>query len=353
MKYMTVGFAVPFICSLLGFAALFLLIDIFDDMSDFLSKKVPAGVAFLYFLARQPQNMTNVVPISALLGASFTTLMMGRHNELTAMRAAGLSLFVCNLPVWIITCIACAAVFAVNESWGPSCSAKADSIMATYVKQKKLQKHIAFHHWRDKRDWMIENLSGDSATGVVIRQYRQDGSNERLVAAQTAEFTQGKGWTFHGGFVQNYGEDGSQLVGKQKFFETLELPYAESPQEISSHSIDWNLMRIRELINVLNSDIVNSRRELRLAKVLLWHRLTFPLAALVAALFGVALTISTDRMGLMKGFALAVGTLVLFYIVSELCMVLAKHGYLTPFLGGGLPPLAFLGAGVLTMLKRQ
>lgn len=354
MKYMTVGYAVPFVCALLGFAALFLLIDIFDDMSDFLSKKVPFGISFLYFLARQPQNMTNVVPISALLGASFTTLMLGRHNELTAMRAAGLSLFTCNIPVWIITAIACAAVFAVNESWGPACSEKANVIMATYVKKDRLVKRIAFHHWRDKRDWTIESLAEDgSATGVIVRQYRQDGTNESLTAAQRAVFQNGQGWTFYGGFIQRYTENGTLLVGKQEFFKELTLPYLESPQDISSHSIDWNLMRIGELLNVLRSDIVNSKRELRLAKVLLWHRLTFPLAALVAALFGVALTISTDRMGLMKGFALAVATLVLFYIVSELFMVLAKNGYLTPFLGGGAPPLAFLGAGVATMLKRQ
>ena len=354
MKYMTVGYAVPFLCSLLGFAALFLLIDIFDDMSDFLSKKVPLGISFLYFLARQPQNMTNVVPISALLGASFTTLMMGRHNELTAMRAAGLSLFVCNIPVWLITAIACAAVFAVNESWGPACSEKANHIMATYVKKDRLIKRITFHHWRDKRDWTIENLTEDgSATGVIVRQYRQDGTNESLTAAQSAEFNKDQGWTFHGGFIQRYAEDGSQMFGKQEFFKELTLPYMESPQDICSHSIDWNLMRISELLHVLRSDIVNSRRELRLAKGLLWHRLTFPLAALVAALFGVAPTISTDRMGLLKGFAFAVGTLVLFYIVSELFMVLAKNGSLPPFLGGGVPPLAFLGAGVFTMLKRQ
>ncbi len=354
MKYMTAGYAVPFICSLLGFAALFLLIDIFDDMSDFLSKKVPVGIAFVYFLARQPQNMTNVVPISALLGACFTTLMMGRHNELTAMRAAGMSLFFCNLPVWIITGCACAAVFAVNESWGPACSAKADYIMATYVKKDRLVKRLTFHHWRDKRDWTIENISEDGvANGIIVRQYRADGTNESLLAAQSADFTDGKGWTFHNGFILNYGEDGNQLVGKQRFFETTEMPYLESPQDISSHSINWNLMNIKELLHVLKSDIVNSNRERRNAKVLLWHRLTFPLAALVGALFGVALTISTDRMGLMKGFALAVGTLVLFYIVSELFMVLAKNGYLTPFIGGGLPPLAFLGAGVATMIKRQ
>lgn len=352
-RYVTCGFAVPFCCALLGFTALFLLNDVFDDIGDFLGKGVPLTQTILYFLAKQPGNLTSVMPISVLLGASFMTLMMGRHNELTAMRAAGLSLSTCALPVWIGAIIACAAVFAINESWGPACAKKALQIDAKYVSKNKLKHKIAFHHPKEKRDWTIEAFNPEGTSkSVTIRQYRQDNTNHFLLSAQTASFNDNSGWTFNNGFIQYYDKNGNTLA-EQQFFKSHNEKFPESPSDIGSHSLKWELMNIRELLAVQRGGIVSSPRFTRLVKVLLWHKFAFPLASIVAALFGFALTISTDRMGPMRGFACAVGILVLFHIAGEFGMVLSKNGWLSPFLGGAAPSLAFIAAGIWTMWKKQ
>lgn len=355
MRYMASGFAMPFICSLLGFVALFMLVDVFDDMSDFLSKNVPAHITILYFLAKQPANLTNVFPVAALLGASFMTLMLGRHNELTAMRAAGMSLFTCNLPVWVISIIACLTVFAINESWGPMCSKKAASIEAEYVSKKVQNKRIAFHHPRAKRDWIIENLSTNESgvsTGIIVRQYLNNDEPEYMLTALNASYSDGQ-WTFQNGFIQNYSPDKKLSQTMQEFFDMRTMPFSESPSDISTHSLDWELMNIKELFMLLKSRILTSRKDINMVKVLIWHRLTIPIASLIGALFGVALTISTDRMGLMRGFAMAVGILVMFYVVGELFLVLAKNSWIPPFIGGALPSLVFLFAAIATMLKKS
>ena len=88
-------------------------------------------------------------------------------------------------------------------------------------------------------------------------------------------------------------------------------------------------------------------------RTILWYNLTFPLASLVAAMFGFSMTIANQRSGIMRGFACAVGMLVLFYIVGQVFFVIGKNGWLPPFVAGALPALAFMAGGVANVWRKQ
>ena len=409
LKYIAKSFLTPYIGALLGFMALFMLVDsINGDMRDFLEentkikqmqerqhsekgsvsesfqtqsdalqgvnpsatesasapqasrqqrKPIPWSVILTFLLAKQPQNLTYVIPFACLLAASFMTMILGKNSELTALRAAGLSLCTCCIPVWIAAALSCVAMLAINESWGPACLKKADAIEMEYLKHDKPKKRIAFDFEREHRDWLIDNLDAQgNTTGIIIRQFRADHTTEYLLSAQSAEYD--GTWHFHNGFVKHYDQTGLPLLQAPELFDTLEKGFPESPANIQSHSIDKSRMTIRELAAVLCGDLVATRRERNLLKAFLLHRSLFPLAAMIAALFGIALTISTNRMGQMNGFALAVGSLLLFYFVSELGILCVKNGWFTPLggfapiLGGALPSLVFLAAACTAMWRK-
>lgn len=393
----------PYVGAIIGFMALFMLVDsINGDMRDFLEENtkikqeqaalatthgekalrpegdnagenadnkghsatektarplIPWSVIITFLLAKQPQNLTYVIPFASLLAASFMTMMLGKNSELTALRAAGMSLFTCCIPVWLIAGVSCVVVFAINESWGPACLEKADAIEMEYLKHGKAKSRAAFAFELEHRDWLIDNLDMEGeSTGVIVRQYRSDGTYEYLLSAQSARYD--GGWVFKNGFVKHYDTEGNPLQQAPEVFETLEKNYTESPENIRSHSIDRERMTIAELWEVLCSGLVTSKRELHLLKTILLYRCLFPLAALIGALFGVALTISTNRMGQMNGFASAVGSLLLFYLITELGVLCVKNGWfqplgsVSPFLGGALPCLAFFVAAVASMWRR-
>ena len=401
LVYIAKNFAMPYVGAIIGFMALFMLVDsINGDMRDFLEENtkirrematveetkssdqgtsgvdcgiqrhfltqrqlemqqrlIPWPVILTFLLAKQPQNLTYVIPFASLLAASFMTMMLGKNSELTAMRAAGMSLFTCCIPVWVMAALSCVIVLGINESWGPACLKKADAIEMDYLKHGKAKSRAAFGFELEHRDWLIDNLSLDGeSTGVIVRQYRPDGTTDYLLSAQAAEYNEG--WLFKNGFVKHYGTDGAPLRQSPEFFEELKKDFSESPANIHSHSIERDRMTIAELREVICSGLVTSKRELNLLKTLLYHRCLFPLAALIAALFGVSLTISTDRMGAMNGFATAVGSLLLFYLLTEVGVLCVKNGWFrslggfSPILGGILPTIAFLALAARTMWKR-
>ncbi|HQL87124.1 MAG: YjgP/YjgQ family permease [Lentisphaerae bacterium] len=355
LRYFAASFATPLACALIAFAVLFLVNDVFDDLGDFMGKNVPATVTMTYFLACQPQNFVHVAPISTLLAASFMMMIMGRSNEITALRAAGLSIAACAMPVWVIAALVCGAIFAVNEVVAPRSASLAQKLRTEWTESKKQKERnsIAFHHPVERRDWFFEDFAPTGQSrGAIVRQYRPDGSTAWVLSAARAEHRFDT-WIFTAGDVKVYQQNSNNLDGPPTFFAQKLCHFPEIPKNILSHSRNWEQLTIRELYEVLRADIMPTAKTKRLLMVLFWNRATFPLASLVGALFGVAFTIVPGRTGMVRGFAAAVAMLVLFYLISQFTLVLGKNGWLPPFVAGASTNLAFLATGIIAMWKKQ
>ena len=353
-KYILREFMIPLVCALAAFAFLFLVNNVFDDLPDFMSKNVPIRVVMAYFLSLQPHNLLNVIPISVLLAASFMTVMMGRNNELCAMRAAGMSLLTCALPVWLVACVACVCAICIGEFWGPAGLRNASRIRREWLDNKKKDvETVAFCNVKENRDWYCRDLDlADVMHDVVVRQYNEQGETQWVLMAETAEFRDDGVCVFKNGSRQELGI-GAKMLTSPVTFDTYEFSCQEHLRDIAGQGRMQDGVTTREAISILRSDVAPSPQMARLLRTAVWNNITFPLASLVGALFGVALTIANQRSEIMKGFAGAIGILVMFYLVGQVFMVLGKNGWLPPFIAGGLPSLVFTCAGLALMWRKQ
>ncbi len=352
--YLLREFLQPLLCALLAFVMLFLLIDMFDDIPDFNGKHVPLPITILYFLAKQPLNLVNVIPISTLLAASFMTVSLGRNSEITAMKAAGLSIASCYRPVWISSILLCISVLCIQELVGPSAMRMADDIRLNWLDaNKKRDTRIAFHNPSDGRDWLVESLDEASGVGqgIVIRQYRDDGSTEYLLKSPKGTYGP-DGWTFEDAVITPFSVSGHP-VGETQRHAVHPCPFPETPKDLQGYSGELENLTISELLQARHAKMKPSPKERQVMDVMLWYHGCFPLACLVGALFGVSLSITHERTGAMKGFASAVGLLVLFYLCCQFGLVMGKNGWLPPFVSGALPSLAFTTAGLATLHCRR
>ena len=354
-KYVMREFMIPLFCALAAFAFLFLVNNVFDDLPDFMSKNVPLKVVLGYFLALQPHNLVNVIPISVLLAASFMTVMLGRNNELCAMRAAGMSLFTCALPVWILALIASICTICIGELWGPAGLQRAAQIRREWLDSKKqAAETLAFRNMQENRDWYCQDLDLDDVMHhVVVRQYNEQGETQWMLMAETATFREDGVCVFKNGSRQEVGAGGEKLLTPPEIFETKEFTCMEHLKDIAEQGRLQDSVTTREALSILHSEITPSPQVSRHLRTVVWNNIMFPLASLVGAFFGVALTIANQRSEIMKGFAAAIGILVMFYLVGQVFMVLGKNGWLPPFVAGGLPSLVFTGAGFAVMWRKQ
>ena len=87
---------------LLVFIILFILGDVYRDISDFLENKASVSDILLYLAYKQPGNIRFILPISMLLGCMWTMATFGKNMEITAMRASGVSLFRCGGAIFVV-----------------------------------------------------------------------------------------------------------------------------------------------------------------------------------------------------------------------------------------------------------
>ncbi|MDD3886563.1 MAG: LptF/LptG family permease, partial [Victivallaceae bacterium] len=90
--YILREFMIKYSVLLLVFVILFILSDVYRDISDFLEANASWIDVGKYLAYRLPGNIRFILPITMLLGCMWTMATFGKNMEITAMRASGVSL---------------------------------------------------------------------------------------------------------------------------------------------------------------------------------------------------------------------------------------------------------------------
>ena len=89
--YVTRRFLATFCFSIVAMCLLFVVIDLFEHLDVFLKRHVAFMDAVWYYLVFLPYMIKLLIPVSSLLAALFSVGRLATSNELTAMRAGGMS----------------------------------------------------------------------------------------------------------------------------------------------------------------------------------------------------------------------------------------------------------------------
>ena len=358
-RYLAGEFLLPLACCLAAFTSLFLVVDVLDVLQDLLEHDAPARQVLLYFALRQPVNFAQELPMSVLLAASYVTTRLSRHREVTAVRAAGISLTQVFAPLWLASLLLSIASFCLTERVVPVCSARAEVLLDQLTSKRSsrasARSTLAFRNAAGDRDWFFESFSVHGPQeGVLIKQFS---AGERVLVwelrARRASFGDGQ-WVFTDGIVIRYDEEGRLPTGPgEPFTSRVEPTLAETPDEILNSlrpPEELSTAQIRRLLAYHRSLAKSSRDVLRTT---LWFRLAFPFSCVIAALLGVSLCVTRERGSSLLGFATAIGLMVLYHVVCQLFVLLGKTGVVPPMLAGVLPTAAFAGWGCWTMHRRR
>jgi len=372
LRYIAGEFLLPLVCCLTAFVMLFLINDVLDVLGDFLKANTSLRDIVTYFLILQPVNLLNVLPMAILLSASFMAYNLGKHHELAAIRAAGLSLLTCGLPVWLIALAMSGVSFLISENLAPKASQRAEEIHERWTDSKARSERrakLAFSNTALKRDWFFEYFQCDGEKrGILIKQFREDDAPDWELQAARAEYNEGN-WAFYEGIVRHYDLAGRLPEGQEQHFNSyipsqgildgefndqrFRKPIEESPRMILNHLRPVNELSIRHMrrIMALNPGMPETARDVYISTI--WYRISFPFSCLMGALLGFSLSITLERSSALRGFATAVGLMVLYYVVSQLFLVLGKNGYVPPFVAGCLPTSGFVTWGMWDMYQKR
>lgn len=110
------------------FLSLFIVGLLYDELEDFLKHGSDLRLIIHYIFLLQPKYLINVIPISLLISTVYVISNLCRYNELTALRASGISVLQTGLPILGVAAAFSLLEIAITEKIGPTASQNAKQL---------------------------------------------------------------------------------------------------------------------------------------------------------------------------------------------------------------------------------
>lgn len=360
--YVLREFLIPFSILLFAFTFLFLIGDIFNDLSDFLEYKAPISVTIRYFATKMPGNIRFVLPISVLLACMYTLANFGRNKEITAMRSSGLSLIRCGLAIFGVGFVVMLVNFWFNEQLVPQTEQEAVLIrekLSNPRYEETMYRMLQYRSADKLRDWLFQNFDRNGVQhNVILKKYFYSDKKEKVLdwdlRAAQAKFDAKTGWHFYHVILTRYHRQ-LHLPGNPEKIPELVI----SAREIPEHPEDIvNAVKPPEelpswvIYNMLqdNASMVPSLRGMY--KTILYYRLAFPTVCFLCVFLGLPLAAKNERAGIFLSIITAVGVIVVYQLLTEIFLVLGKQGFVPPVIGGLTPTVAFMLYGWFFVIRK-
>ncbi len=365
-RYMAERFLSLYLTVLVGLWTLFILFTVFELSSDILANQIPARFVAEYLVFLSPSVLSYLAPPSALIAALASMSILSQSGELTALRAAGVSLYRASLPLLLASSALALAVALWQEHIVPEANARQE-LLRFYIKKGRFPAEIELAPTSPSAHWLVLHSGGEPTRSPQVYWPQRlfhyasfDRATRRIMAPQILEFSSDAffirrriqadfaqwddaraAWLLIRASVWEF--ERSRLLVK-KSFDRLWLPEEGGLERLMRRPRKPEQMSGRELqaqIRLLEAQGFDSRD----VKIALERRFANAAAVIVMALLGIPFGVTFGRKGARQAIGLGVGIGLLYWFALGLFEQLGRYEYFSPRVAAWSPN------GVLTALS--
>jgi lipopolysaccharide export system permease protein len=367
-RYLLREFLVPLGYCLGGFLVFWLTFDVLSELDSFQESQLRLWEIVRYYEAKTPDFLVIVMPVALLLALLYAMTNHARHNEITAIRAAGLSLWRLGMVYLAVGLGFSVVLFAVNEWWVPDSLERADRILhpdrlgPAGEGSRDWRRSLNFRHSGADRIWSIGayNIKTFEMLHPQIDWRLSDGSRRHLFAERGLRTNHA--WLFLN-TQQWTNQPGTNSLPVPSLMDSVLIEdFEETPEMIQSEIKISNLSNLKaarkiqlSLKEILNYQRLHPNLEPRDSVMLQtqFHaRLAAPWTCLVVVL--IALPLSTrvsSRRNVFVGVANSIFICFSYFVLLKLGLVLGTSGLLLPWLAAWMPNFVFAGLGLALSVR--
>jgi lipopolysaccharide export system permease protein len=296
-----------------------------------------------------PDTMFLVLPAAVLFATVFTVGSLGRHSELTAAKASGVSFHRVVRPIFIAAVAAVFLGIGLGELVPIGAARRAELLGEKANRATSSRFNFVY---RADGGWVYAIRSLEIATREM-----QDPILERVgtgpsyptivVTARRGRYAAPLGWTLQDGRVRYVLDRGVEQTFEFRALRTRVLK--ESPEDLLAEPKAPEEMRYAELGRYIDA-LARSGADVRKLTVDRALKLAIPFTCIVIALFGAPLAVSSPRSGMAWGVAVSLATTFVFLLLMQLARAIGGGGILPPIVAAWFPN-ALAGLAALWLLK--
>ncbi len=360
-EYILREFVTMFALVLAGFALLMIVFTFFDLVGDILRNHIALFVVGEYLLNLTPSMLYNIAPLAVLIAALVTFGVMNRNSEIVAIKATGISLYRLIVPVLTMAVVLAVALFLFDQYYLPQANRKQEALR-NQIKGRPTQTYL-----HPEQKWIMgpKPLPGEPGRIYYYEFFDRD-RNEfanlsvfefdpatfeltRRIFAKRAVWSADAGeWDFESGWVRDV--QGANVTDYRIFLKTAFPELRATPDYFWKEAVPSDEMNFDQLDHYIH-DLQQSGFDTKRLSVALWHKLSYPLIAVVMAMLAIPFALSMGRRGSITGVAVAIGVALAYMVIDNLFGAMGYVNYLPASMAAWSADVLFGLVGGYLLLK--
>ena len=353
--YIIQGWVFYFLMLLVTFTGIYIIFDFFQLLGDVVRNHASAGLVLDYYRFLLPQVIYLMLPLSILVATLVNFGLLTKSNQITAIKAAGVSLYRISAPVLLVATLLSIGMFFLSDDFLPQTNQQQDALR-NQIKGKPPQTF-----YRPERQWIFGQsnriynyrfFDPDKNVFADLACFEFDPKSFRLTrriyAARAFWEAAIGGWVLENGWVRDFQGDRVDKYfpfSVDTFNEMTEEP-AYFKKEVRP-SEQMSALELRRYIRELSQsgfDVVRLSLQF-------YRKFSYPLIAFVVTLIGIPFSFTTGSKGALSGVALSIGIAILYWSISSLFEAMGNLSQLPPLVAAWSPDVLFGLAGSYLLLR--
>lgn len=333
---------------------IFIAVDYFSRMDNFLESEVSLLYALGYVLLKTPFMFVQLTPAGVVLAVIVTFGLMNRSNELLALKSSGISLYYLVIPAAASGLFLAALMILLGETVVPFTMAKANYIKYAEIKKDK-------HIYTAKEDIWIRgdnkivhinffNPGDNTISGISVTFFDESDRGTRMdkrVDAEKGVFRDGT-WHLINVLEQNFSDENKDVQVKTLDEKSLSMDIM--PEDLQTIAKRSDQMSVSELAAYIRK-VEKEGYDATTYRVDYHGRMAFPLICLIMALTGSAIGIRPFvKESMPLGIALGIGVSFFYWVMYSFSTSLGYGGVMPAVLSAWTANIFFVIFSVLFLV---
>lgn len=357
-RYLLRRFFLTFLVSMICFIIIFDLVNLVESIGNYLEAGAKAADVFMYYFCFTPFIVVLTCPIATLLASIFSIGMLAKNNELTAMKAAGVSLYRIATTLVGGGMIIAIGLWVFGEMILPEANSRKNIIMAEKIERRQSESATVYRNQMFQglhgRIFQFTNYISRSATGEDVLIQVLDGSKlKQVITAKKFKWIDSV-WVGSEVVVMDFGdfETDPEPIKSVTHATYTFSDFGEKP----SYFEDWfsrqdplsmDYFKLKKFIAVsssLGKDVTKQVVDLN-------NKVAFPFINVIIILIGVSLASNPRRSGLGISFGVSMAISFVFYTCVKIAIEFGHEGTISPLLAAWGTNAIFLLFGLFVLFK--
>ncbi len=348
-------FLLTILFGLLAFSLIFVIIDLMENLDDFIDHSVHFYIILEYYLVFIPEIIKLMLPVAVLLSVLFTVGKMSDRLELTAFKSSGVSLYRFAAP-FLIT----GFLISIGAVYFGGYVVPLANKHKVYIEEKYLKKGIVYIgnniFFLDSPNRIVSIAYYDVANGqanrVSIETFAPNNLTHlihRIDAQRMRYDTSDSKWIAYEGIERTFGR---YKVHLKKFNKIIINNLNFKPKEVIEKQNKPEELTLTQLKKYADNQIRAGNDATRI--LIAYHsRFAFAFASFIVILLGIPIASDKRRGGLAIQFGISLLVTFVYLGFMKISQAFGKNGVLNPIITAWLANFIFLIIALFYFLRTK